>query len=86
MIRVNVVLTEEMVEQLDLIARQEHKNRSQILREAAGARIEEHRRELAEKELCEKRRRAAAVQDRLREKSGDWDGAAQVRDWRDRMR
>ena len=86
MIRVNVVLTEEMVNQLDLIARQEHKNRSQILREAAEARIEEHRRELAEKELREKRQRAAAVQDRLREKSGDWDGVAQVRDWRDRMR
>jgi metal-responsive CopG/Arc/MetJ family transcriptional regulator len=86
MIRVNVVLTEELVEQLDLIARQEHKNRSEVLREAAAAKIEEYRRELAEKELRERRQRAVAVQDRLRERIGDWDGTAQIRDWRDRLK
>ena len=86
MIRVNVVLTEELLEQLDLIARQEHKNRSEVLREAATAKIEEYRRSLAEKELREKRQRAAEVQDRLRERIGDWDGTAQIRDSRDRLK
>lgn len=86
MIRVNVVLAKETVEQLDVIAREEHKNRSEVLREAATAKIEEYRRALAEKQLRERRQRAVAVQDRLREKIGDWDGVAQIRDWRDKLK
>jgi metal-responsive CopG/Arc/MetJ family transcriptional regulator len=86
MVRVNVVLTKQIVEQLDVIARQEHKNRSEVLREAATAKIEEYRRTLAEKAIKERRQGAAAVQDRLREKIGDWDGTEQIRDWRDRLK
>jgi metal-responsive CopG/Arc/MetJ family transcriptional regulator len=86
MVRVNVVLTEEIVAQLDAIAREERRNRSSLLREAALARIEEHKRAAEERQRRTRMRRALSVQDRLREKSGAWNGAAQVRKWRDTLK
>jgi metal-responsive CopG/Arc/MetJ family transcriptional regulator len=86
MLRVNVVLTEEIVAQIDAIAREENKNRSSLLREAALTRIEEHKRAAEERRRQARRRRALSVQDRLREKAGAWNGGAQVRKWRDMLK
>ena len=86
MVRVNVVLTEEILAQIDAIAREERKNRSLLLREAALTRIEEHKRAAEERRRQARRRRALSVQDRLREKAGAWNAGAQVRRWRDILR
>src|SRR6266704_314901 len=43
MVRINAVLSEAIVKELDTIAREEDKNRSELLREAAEKLIEEHR-------------------------------------------
>ncbi len=86
MVRVNIVLTRDIIEQLDDVAREEGKNRSEILREAALTRIEEHRRLVEEMKRQERVRRAVETQDRLREKGGDWDGLAEIRKWRNGKR
>ncbi len=83
MVRINAVLSEEIVEQLDNLAREEHKNRSELLREAAENLIAEHRRRQEEERRRARLERAVAAQDRLRNKSGAWDGVAEVRKWRE---
>ncbi len=83
MMRINAVLKEEMVAELDTMAREVHKSRSELLREAAEKLIGEHRKK-QEEELRQARvLQALAAQDRLREKSGVWDGVAEVRKWRE---
>lgn len=86
MVRINAVLSEDIVEELDSIARDEHKNRSELLREAAAMLIEEHRRRREEERRKARLEQARATQDRLREKSGKWDGVAEVRKWRDTLK
>jgi metal-responsive CopG/Arc/MetJ family transcriptional regulator len=85
MVRINAVLREDIVSALDEIAQFEHTNRSGLLRIAAERYIEEFRR-CRENEVRRQRLSdAAAVQDRLREKSGDWDGVAEIRKWREML-
>jgi metal-responsive CopG/Arc/MetJ family transcriptional regulator len=84
MVRINVVLSEEIVEELDSIGREENKNRSELLREAAEKLIGEHRRRLEEERRRARLEKAVAVQDQLRQKAGSWDGVAEVRKWRER--
>jgi metal-responsive CopG/Arc/MetJ family transcriptional regulator len=86
MVRVNVMLTAEILAQIDAIAREERKDRSSLMREAALNRIEEHKRAAEEKRRQARRRRALSVQDRLREKAGVWNGVAQIRKWRDMLK
>ncbi len=83
MVRINAVLSKAIVEELDAIAREEDKNRSELLREAAEKLIEEHRRRQEEQRRRARLERAVAAQDRLRKKSGAWDGVAEVRKWRE---
>jgi len=83
MVRINAVLSEEIVEELDTLAREEHKSRSELLREAAENLIAEHRRRQEEERRRASLERAVAAQDRLRMKSGAWDGVAEVRKWRE---
>lgn len=81
--RINAVLSEDIVAELDNLAREEHKNRSELLREAAENLIAEHRRRQEEERRRARLERAVAAQDRLRHKSGAWDGVAEVRKWRE---
>ncbi len=86
MVRINAVLREDIVEELDIIAREENKNRSELLREAAEKLIAEHRL-MKEEEFRRKRQaKSIAVQERLSKKSAGWDGVAEVRKWRERSR
>lgn len=86
MARINTILSEDIIEKLDDIAQAEHKSRSMLLREAAQKLIEEHRRGMEEAIQREKMRQAVSLQDRLRKKSGKWDGVAEVRKWRERAK
>ena len=83
MVRINTVFDEELLQQLDRIARREHKSRSRLLREAAERLVEDYRLRREEEERHRRMRKAAALQDRVREKAGNWKGAAEVRKWRD---
>ena len=83
MVRINAVLSEEIVEELDKIASEEHKNRSELLRKAAENLIAEHHARREEERRRARLQKSVAIQDRLREKSGEWDGVAEVRKWRE---
>lgn len=86
MARINTILSEDIIEQLDGIAQEEHKSRSMLLREAAQKLIEEHRRSMEAIVKRKKIRDAISLQDRLRKKSGKWDGVSEVRKWRERAK
>jgi len=73
------------VRALDAIAHEEKKSRSQLLREGAEKIIAEYERQSEERRRQVKMQQAMAVQDRLREKSGTWDGVAEIRKWRDKL-
>ena len=83
MVRINAVLSEEIVEELDSIGREAHKNRSELLREAAERLITEHRLKKENELRMARLEKAVATQERLREKSTGWDGVAEVRKWRE---
>lgn len=57
-----------------------------LLREAAMKLIDEYRRQLEERRIKELRKHAITVQDKLRRKSGKWDGISEVRKWRETAR
>jgi metal-responsive CopG/Arc/MetJ family transcriptional regulator len=86
MVRINTVFPQTILEKLDGIAKDEKKSRSMLLREAAEKLIEEHQRRLEEKRRKERMKRAFDVQDRLRKKSGRWNGVSEVRKWREATR
>jgi metal-responsive CopG/Arc/MetJ family transcriptional regulator len=86
MVRINTVFDEELLRELDRIARLEHKSRSRLLREAAEKLVEERRRRQEEKKRRDRVSGAMEVQDRVREKAGDWAGTAELRRWRDKRR
>ncbi len=86
MVRINTVFPQTILEKLDGIAKDEKKSRSMLLREAAEKLIEEHQRRLEEKRRKERMKRAFDVQDRLRKKSGRWNGVSEVRKWREASR
>jgi metal-responsive CopG/Arc/MetJ family transcriptional regulator len=86
MVRINAVLREDIVEELDIIAREEHKNRSELLREAAERLIADHRARREEELRTARLERSISTQERLREKSAGWDGVAEVRKWRERSK
>jgi len=86
MVRINAILREDIVEELDSIGREEHKNRSELLREAAENLIAEHRLRREEELRRARLERSVATQKRLSEKSGKWDSVAEVRKWREKSR
>jgi metal-responsive CopG/Arc/MetJ family transcriptional regulator len=83
--RINAVLSDDLVQALDAIAQGEKKSRSQLLREGAEKIIAEYKLKWEEERRRAKMEQAMAVQDRLREKSGTWDGVAEIRKWRDNL-
>ena len=86
MVRINTVFPETILEKLDSIAKDENKSRSMLLREAAEKLIEEHRHRVEEKRRKDRMKRALDTQDKLRKKSGKWDGVSEVRKWREAAR
>ena len=83
MVRINAVLRDDIVTALDEIARVEHTSRSGLLRAAAVRYIEEFRNRREEEFRRLKLLEAVKAQDVLREKSGEWDGVAEIRKWRE---
>ena len=82
MVRINAILSENTIEELDTITKAEHKSRSMILREAAEKYIEDYQRRMEEVRRKERVRHAIETQDKLRKKSGTWDGVSELRKWR----
>jgi metal-responsive CopG/Arc/MetJ family transcriptional regulator len=86
MMRINTIFPEEILEKLDHIAREEKKSRSMLLREAAEKLIHDYQRILEEGKRKRRVKLAIDTQDRLRKKSGRWDGVSEIRKWREMER
>lgn len=85
MVRINAIFSEDTIKKIDKIAKAKKKSRSNLLREAAEKLIDEYQKIKAEKFRKERLRNAIKIQDKLREKSGKWDGVSEVRKWRERQ-
>lgn len=84
MVRINTILPEDTIKKIDDIAKEAKKSRSRILREAAEKIIEEYETLKAEQIKRDKIKQAIKIQDKLRQKSGRWNGVSEVRKWRER--
>lgn len=84
--RINAVLTEDLLKRIDAAASEQKKSRSRFIREATERYIAEHERKKEEEKRREVFARAAGVQDKLRRKAGKWDGAGEIRKWREKAR
>jgi metal-responsive CopG/Arc/MetJ family transcriptional regulator len=84
MMRINTVFREDIIEEIDRIAREEGKSRSRLLREAAQRLIKDYQYQKAEEIKRKKVGHAIEVQDRLRKKSGNWDSVSELRKWREK--
>lgn len=73
-VKVMVSLPEELLAEVDRVAKEEDRNRSELLREAVRLYLE-----------VRKVRKAAAVQDALalQDTVENWDSTAEVRRWRE---
>jgi metal-responsive CopG/Arc/MetJ family transcriptional regulator len=83
MVRINTIFREDILEEIDLIAKEKGKSRSALLREAAEKMIKEYQQMKTEETRQRKIKQAINVQDRLRKKSGQWDAVTELRKWRE---
>ena len=76
-------MPEEDIRQLDTFIQMQGDTRSGFIRRAMQFYIEQKEKEGIEKQKREGMARAASEIKELREKSGEWDGAAEIRKWRE---
>jgi len=84
--RINAVLTDDLLRRIDEAAGEQKKSRSRFIREATEKYIAEHERKKEEQRRKEAFARAAEVQDKLRNQAGKWDGAGEIRKQREKAR
>lgn len=83
MVRINAIFSEKIIKKIDMIAKEEKKSRSSLLREAAEKLIDEYQRIKAEQQRKRRLVHSIKTQDKLRKKAGNWDGVAEIRKWRE---
>jgi metal-responsive CopG/Arc/MetJ family transcriptional regulator len=83
--KIMVSIPDEMVADLDQAAKQEHRSRSEFVREALRLYIQVKKAHSIPGEVPEVRK-AIAVQDAIAaaDTAGDWDGTYEIRKWRER--
>lgn len=77
-VKINVSFAKELIEEMDRAAKEAHISRSALLAEA----VQHFLREKEEIKALERRKKAAAEIDMVREKLGDWDATGEVLKWR----
>ena len=84
MIKTMVSMPQGLLKELDELARQEERSRSEVLREAIRLYLE-LRKAQRQPGLDPKVQQAVAIQDKLANKdSAPWDGVAEIRRWREK--
>jgi len=83
MARVNVFLTDELLEEINEEAKEERTNRSALIQTALEKYIEAKRRGREEEEKRRKMQDASRKMDALAKKLGKWDPQATIRKFRD---
>jgi metal-responsive CopG/Arc/MetJ family transcriptional regulator len=83
MARVNVFLTDELLEEINEEAKEERTNRSALIQTALEKYIEAKRRGREEEQKRRKMQEASRKMDALAKKLGKWDPQATIRKFRD---
>jgi metal-responsive CopG/Arc/MetJ family transcriptional regulator len=84
-VKISILLQEDIIEEIDRIAKETGKSRSRLLRDTAQSYIKQYQIQKAEEMKRKKIKTSMEVQGRIREKSGKWDSVSELRKWRDRM-
>jgi metal-responsive CopG/Arc/MetJ family transcriptional regulator len=82
-IKINITLPRDELEKVDAFARSEGASRSGLIRQALDFLMEEKEKAKREEERRKRMAKTAADIRKLSEKSGDWNGVAEIRKWRD---
>ena len=83
MARVNIMIPETMLEEVDQAAEEDNLSRSGLIQEAARRYLETRRIEREAAERKQRMEKAAANMDKLADKFGKWDGVGTIRQFRD---
>ena len=83
MARVNIMIQEEILKEVDQAAEEENLSRSGLLQKAARRYLEARRMVKEANERKQRMENAAANMDRLADKFGKWDGVGTIRQFRD---
>ena len=83
MVRVNVFLKDDLLDEINEEAKEEKTNRSALIQAALEKYIEDKRREREEQEKRKKMDEASRKMDALAKKLGKWDPQATIRQFRD---
>ncbi len=84
MARINVMIPEDVLQDVDRAATEEKLTRSAFLQKAARRYLDAKRLEREALERKQRMQKAAANMDRLATKFGKWDGVGTIRQFRDR--
>jgi len=82
-VKINITLPEEELRGVDAFIQKQGNTRSGLIQQALQFFIEQKEKEEREKEKREEMRKAVLEMKQLREKSGEWDGVAEIRKWRE---
>jgi len=82
-IKINITLPEEELSLVDVFVQKQGDTRSGLIQQALRAFMEQKEREAREREKREGMIKAALEIKQLKEKSGQWDGVAEIRRWRE---
>jgi len=86
MVKVNISLSQKILDEIDKVSKEQNMTRSELLRKAFQTYIdvlEENRKEHAKRKGIEK---AINLQDEIRKKIGSLDLITDLRNWRDRRK
>ena len=82
-VKINITLPDEELRRVDAFIRRQGDTRSGFIRRALRFFVQQKEKEVREKEKREGMIKAALEIKQLREKSGEWDGVAEIRKWRE---
>jgi len=82
-VKINITLPEEELREADAFVQKQGNTRSGLIQQALRFFIEQKEKEKREKEKRDGLTKAASEIRQLREKSGKWDGVAEIRKWRE---
>lgn len=82
-VKINITLPEEELRKVDAFTRRQGDTRSGLIQQALRFFLEYKKKEEEEKERRERMANAALEIKELKEKSGEWDGVAEIRKWRE---
>lgn len=82
-VKINITLPEEELKEVDAFVQRQGDTRSGVVQQALRSFIEQKERDEEERKRRGEMIKAISGIKQLREKSGEWDGVAEIRKWRE---